>query len=267
MDYKEIGYANSDTTFKICHFDLQQILDNGQAFRWEKIDKYYTGFAHGRRLDITQTGDEVLLKDVSKADFESIWKVYFDLERDYGEIRLLFAEYGGIHLQEAMDYSPGLRMLNQDPWETLISFILSQNSNIPRIKNMIRALCAESEFPSAEKLATADLTHVKSGYRAEYIIDAARKVSSGEIDLKALEHLPTDEVRENLMKIRGVGPKVADCVLLFAFGRTEVCPMDVWMKKVMTRLYPRGFPDEIKPFAGIAQQYLFHYVRTAKISF
>jgi len=165
--------------------------------------------------------------------------------------------------------------LRQDVWETLISFILSQNSNIPRIKNMISALCRHFgnelpcggfAFPTAKALASLtaeDLAPIKCGYRASYIIDAARRVHDGQFNIHELNSRPTGNVRAALLDIHGVGPKVADCVLLFGFGRTECFPLDVWMKRVMETMYPDGFPEVLKDSAGIAQQFLFHYVRNS----
>jgi N-glycosylase/DNA lyase len=205
-------------------------------------------------------------------DFESVWKNYFDFSRDYGELKKVFSQSGEV-LREAIAFSPGLRLMRQDVWETLVSFILSQNSNIPRIKKMIETLCecfgerlscGGFAFPSAEvlaKLSADDLAPVRSGYRAAYIIDAARRVASGKFDAVALEKLSSEEIKKALLEIHGVGAKVADCVLLYGFGRTECYPADVWIKRVMNAFFPNGFPCEIKNFSGIAQQFLFHYAR------
>jgi len=163
--------------------------------------------------------------------------------------------------------------MRQDPWETLITFILSQNSNIPRIKKMVSGLCehfgqalpcGRYTFPTPESLVVAPeaLAAVRTGYRAPYIVDAARQVVEGKIDLAALAAQPSDEIKEALVKIHGVGPKVAECVLLYGFGKVERYPVDVWIKRVMESMYPAGFPEAFCATAGIAQQYLFHYART-----
>ncbi|MCL1846201.1 MAG: DNA-3-methyladenine glycosylase 2 family protein [Defluviitaleaceae bacterium] len=285
-------------------FDLAQTLDCGQAFRWcapsalwkpgasgdacAQNRELFVGIAQGRRLEISRANGEVILHDVSEDEFEKIWKNYFDIERDYGNLRALFSECSE-HLKNAVEFSPGLRLLRQNSWETLVSFILSQNANIPRIKKMVEALCenfgvrqahggncghvAERsleamhyfDFPTPEKLAglsEVDLAPLRLGYRAGYVLDAARRVASGEIDLHACENFSSDELCEVLQKIRGVGPKVAECVLLYGFGRVERYPADVWIRRAMSRWFPKGFPPEIKNFSGIAQQFLFHYIRT-----
>jgi N-glycosylase/DNA lyase len=259
------------------NFHLNQALDCGQAFRWRECDGgIFSGIAHGRRLEIALAGDTLTIKNTSLHEFEAIWKNYFDLSRDYDELRKIFAQSGGEHLQAALEFSPGLRLLNQDTWEILVSFILSQNSNIPRIKKMIENLCTllgeklpcgGYTFPTAAALAAVseqELAPIKCGYRAAYILDAAKQVASGKFNATALKNQPTAEIRESLLKIHGVGPKVADCVLLYGFSRTECYPADVWIKRVMTAFFPAGFPKKIEPHAGIAQQFLFHHVRTKK---
>ena len=271
-DYKNVIQDGADVVVEgIKHLDLAQTLDNGQAFRWQKItDNRFSGIAHGRFLEVELAGDNFVIKSTTMAEFENIWRDYFDLGRSYYQLRATFAAHET--MVDALNFSPGLRLMRQDAWEMLVSFILSQNSNIPRIKKMISALCESYgeklengfAFPTAEKLAqltVEDLSIIRSGYRAAYIIDAARQVASGELDLQKLSSLPTEDVRTALLKVHGVGPKVADCILLFGFGRTECFPLDVWMKRVMEKLYPSGFPQELSNIAGIAQQFLFHYAR------
>ena len=277
----------------IKHFDLDETLDCGQAFRYEKTETGYMGVAHNRHIELAYEGDNLVLKNVSANEFESIWKNYFDLGRNYGNLRAFLSEHGGEPMKLATGHSPGLRHMFQDPWEMLVSFILSQNTNIPRIKSMIRRLCEnfgeklpcgglaglQSEhhglktcppkypghaFPTCHRLAqlNADaLGIIKCGYRAEYILDAARRTADGKFNPCELKNKETAEIRHELLRIHGVGPKVADCVLLLGFGRIEVCPVDVWIKRAMAEFYPKGFPDKLLPYAGIAQQFLFHYVR------
>ena len=278
MDYTSIEFYNGDTVITgIQHFDLAQILDCGQAFRWSGSDtssSSFTGIAHGRRLNLEISDDTLVLKNVTPAEFETTWKNYLDLERDYSHLRKMFD--ADANLKKALEFSPGLRLMRQDAWEILISFILSQNSNIPRIKKMITLLCENFgqalpcggyAFPTPDALAqlTEDgLAIIRSGYRAPYIIDAARRVASGTLDLNMLMTKPTCDVRNDLLAVHGVGPKVAECVLLFGFGRIECFPLDVWMKRVMADMYPDGFPAGFAEFAGIAQQFLFHYARMTK---
>jgi len=273
MDYTKAEQSGNDVLISgIKNFNLAQILDCGQCFRWIGEGGEYTGIAHGRQLQLVLNGDTLILRDVSLCDFEYIWKDYFDLSRDYCQLRKLYSQDPS--LVQAVDFSPGLRVMRQDPWETLITFILSQNSNIPRIKKMVASLCehfgqalpcGSHAFPAPEALASPNpeaLAAVKTGYRAPYIIDAARRVAEGRLDLTALKAKPSDEIQKALIQIHGVGPKVAECVLLYGFSRVEVYPMDVWMKRIMANLYPAGFTEALSPTAGIAQQYLFHYART-----
>jgi len=277
MDYTSVKQKGKHIIVSgIKNFCPTQILDCGQAFRWhlaEEMDdgKTYSGFAHGRRLSLTYKNDTLILYDTSLHEFEETWKGYFDLDRNYEELHTLFIRYDADNMKKTLAYSPGLRLMRQDPWEILISFILSQNSNIPRIKKMISLLCENFgkalpcggfAFPDAKTLAIlspSDLADIKSGYRAPYIIDAAKQVVSGALDLSPSR--PTAEIKKALLNVHGVGPKVADCVLLFGFGKLECFPLDVWMKRVMAKMYPCGFPAELNDYAGIAQQYLFHYAR------
>jgi len=273
MDYTKAEQKGPDIIVSgIKNFDLAQTLDCGQCFRWEEKGGEYTGIAHGRRLSLAFSQGNLILRDTSPHEFEYIWKDYFDLGRDYTQIRKLYIT--DISLAKAVDFSPGLRVMRQDPWETLVSFILSQNSNIPRIKKMVALLCENfgealpcggHTFPTPEALANLTpeaLSAVRTGYRAPYIIDAARRVAHGQVDLAALKSQASDEIHKVLTQIHGVGPKVAECVLLYGFSKVERYPVDVWIKRVMAELYPEGFPEALGPTAGIAQQYLFHYVRT-----
>ena len=282
MDYSSIEQRGTDIVLtEIKNFIPAQVLDNGQCFRWSGDTNRYSGIAHGRQLELFLENNELTLKNVTLNEFESVWRDYFDLSRDYGELRRLYSMDDT--LNQAMAFSPGLRIMRQDPWETLVTFILSQNSNIPRIKGMVARLCENYgqvlqwdkntqdgngfTFPAPEVLAplsAGDLASVRSGYRAEYIIDAARRVADGRLNLSELQNMPSENVRTALMEIHGVGPKVADCVLLYGFGRVEHYPLDVWMKRVMASYYPNGFPEDLVCTAGIAQQFLFHYIRTNK---
>jgi len=269
MDYKNIKQQGTDIILTdIKNFNLPQVLDNGQSFRWSGDDKNFIGIAHGRQLQLNLNYEGLTLKNTSVEEFDAIWKDYFDLGRSYDELRQHYSI--DKTLVNAMDYSPGLRIMKQDPWETLISFILSQNSNIPRIKGMVARLCegfgkalpcGGFAFPEAEALVDANLDEVKTGYRADYIKDAARRAADGRLDFKKLSKASSEELKTALLEIHGVGPKVADCVMLFGFGRVERFPLDVWMKRVMAEYYPNGFPESLADTAGIAQQFLFNYIR------
>ena len=287
MDYRAAEQSGNDTLLTgVRHFDPAQTLDCGQAFRWSFVnsakasESCYTGIAHGRRLNISFAGGNLLLRDVPLSEFESIWKSYFDFGRDYAQLHKYFVEVGNHEtMRQALAYSPGLRLMKQDPWEMLISFILSQNSNIPRIKKMISLLCEHFgqplpcggfTFPDSEVLASLtpeDLAPIRSGYRAPFIIDSARHAVNGSFNPAALTLLPSEAIRETLLKIHGVGPKVAECILLYGFGRVERYPLDIWMNRVMTKLYPLGFPKGLIEHSGIAQQFLFHYARMNKEQF
>lgn len=272
MDYERIEYDGTDTVLAgIRYFDLDQTLDCGQCFRWSGSGGAYRGIAHGRLLELFLEDGRLTLKDVSPDEFEAVWRDYFDIGRDYGELRARFSSDDA--LREAVEFSPGLRIMRQEPWEALITFILSQNSNIPRIKGMVARLCecfgealpgGGFAFPGPERLAPLsgdDLIPLRCGYRAAYIIDAALRASDRRLRLDALYALPLEDARRELIQVHGVGPKVAECALLYGFGRVECFPMDVWMKRVMSSLYPAGFPEELCDVAGIAQQFLFHYAR------
>ena len=253
--------------------NLAQTLDCGQAFRFSPLpDGRWQGVA-GNRSCIVGLSENVLTIECScGGDCAVFWARYFDLERDYCSLHTLFST--DPILRRAISYCPGIRLLRQDGWETLCSFIISQNNNIPRIKGILQRLCmafgdplpdGQHAFPSARTLAGLPLEALdilRAGFRAKYLLDAAQKVTSGEVELEALFTLPLDEARELLKRIRGVGPKVAECVLLFGFSRTECFPQDVWIKRAMEQLYPDGLPEAFLPYAGIAQQYLFHYCRT-----
>lgn len=256
--------------------DLRHTLDCGQAFRWEEKESgKWHGIAYGKYLELEKSTDGTLvLYNTDEADFNGIWREYFDLDRDYEAINELLSQNG--ILKSATEYSNGIRILNQEPWETLCSFIISQNNNIKRIKGIISRLCESFgepinggfSFPSAERLSmltVEDLSPLRSGFRAKYILDAARKVASGEVCLENLYKMNIDEARNELMKITGVGPKVADCVLLFSLRHVNAFPKDVWIKRAMKILFDGDLPDFALPYAGIAQQYIFYYARETKL--
>ena len=250
-------------------FDLALCLDCGQAFRWQNDGSKWLGVAYGKHITIEQTATELIFYDCTEEDFNSIWKNYFDLDCDYEKI---VSEYNDDYLKQAVNEYNGIRILRQEPWEALCSFIISQNNNIPRIKGIIERLCEEfgdgetgkKSFPSAEKLATLtveDLAPLRAGFRAKYIIDAAQKVANGEIDFEKIREEPIEFGREELQKIKGVGAKVAECTLLYGFHKVEAFPIDVWVKRIMAEMYPDGLPECTKGTEGIAQQYLFHWRR------
>ncbi len=256
-------------------FALSETLDCGQAFRWrQREDGCWEGVAGGRYLCLESQGEDIFLQAVPEADLP-FWRQYFDLERDYEELAVLFRK--NPCLRRALASCPGIRVLRQEPWEALCTFILSANNNIPRIKGIVERLCQGwgeavpgtglPAFPKPEALAPLgeeDLAPLRAGWRSAYLLDAARQVAGGRLDLEETASLPTREAEARLLEVKGVGKKVAQCVLLFGFGRVECIPMDVWMKRVMAELYPRGFPGYLRPYGGIAQQVLFHYYRQGR---
>ncbi|MFT3952215.1 MAG: DNA glycosylase [Oscillospiraceae bacterium] len=261
MDFYRRG---ADLVLKQEDFDLDQTLDCGQAFRWERrADGAYTGFARDLALVIRRERDYFVLENTDEDTFLSVWVRYFDLATDYAALKNRYAD--DETLSAACRFSPGMRLLRQDGWEALCSFILSQNNNIPRIKGIIARMCALfSGFPTPAQLAQAGeagLAPLRAGFRARYLADAAQKLVDGVVRLDSLETMSLADARAQLMQIIGVGTKVADCALLYGQYRTEVVPMDVWMKRVMARFYPDGLPACTAATQGIAQQYLFHYIR------
>lgn len=253
-------------------FDLAQTLDCGQSFRWEELENGdFKGVAFDREVTVHLDGGEFYIFG-GKAEDGALWGDYFDLDFDYGIIKNELSALSPV-LKSAAEYAPGIRILKQDSWEALCSFIISQNNNIPRIKGIIKRLCESFgdktpdggfTFPSAQRLSqltVEDLAPLRSGFRAKYLIDAALKVSSGEINLNEVRIMPIDEARQSLMKIKGVGPKVAECALLYGMHRLECFPMDVWMKRAMAVLLPEFTIEDLGQYAGIAQQYIFHYSR------
>ena len=262
---KDIYITNKD-------FCLSETLDCGQAFRWKPLcdEDGFEGFSGSKYLKVLNYNDYIVFKNTTADDFENYWAYYFDLNTDYSYLKQKYSS--DETLKKACEYAPGIRLLRQDKWEALCSFIISQNNNIPRIKGIIERLCENFgdktengyTFPSANVIAKKsvdDLAPLRAGFRARYIIDAAKKVSSGEVNLDKVSTMPYDEARAELMKIVGVGIKVADCTLLYGMYRTEAFPVDVWIKRVLCEYYPNGLPECIKGSEGIAQQYLFHYIR------
>jgi len=263
------------------YFSAAQTFDCGQCFRFNEADGGIEGVAFGRFIRIEEDGGEVRLIGVSERDFCEIFERYLGLAEDYGAIRADIGEkmgaYGDV-IFKAMDCASGIRILHQDAWEAVASFIISQNNNIPRIKKIIENMSAglgapftgfdggtHYAFPTAEQVLAAGeagLAPFKMGFRARYLIDAARKYLSGEVDFEKIEKSGAEEAQKTLMSICGVGPKVASCALLFGFHKLEFFPVDVWIKRVLAKYYPGGIDiSALGAYAGVAQQYLFYYER------
>lgn len=272
MDFSQIIQTNGNIVLSdIRNFDLRNTLDSGQSFRWKELaENKWSAIAHSRLIEIEILGKDLIIYSTTREEFESVWQQYFAFATDYEELFSLFGQ--NEVMGQAIAFAPGIRVLKQDPFETLISFILSQNNNVKRIKGLVERLCENFgskigdsyAFPTLAQMqgvSVEDMSPVRSGFRAKYIVDAVNKLASGEIILDNLYSMTTEEARQELMKIYGVGKKVADCVLLYGFARTECIPEDVWMKRVMAQYFPQGMPESLYKYGGIAQQTLFHYAR------
>ena len=251
--------------------DLDLTLDCGQAFRWSRNeDGSYTGVALSHPLTVYRDGDNLVLQGTTMEEFRDFWRHYFDLDRDYESICATLKQ--DELLRSTIDRYYGIRILNQDGWEALCSFVISQQNNIKRIKTIIRRLCAAYGddlggglygFPTPDRLAQVSEEELRAlglGYRAGYIAQLSCAVAGGELDLSGVSDMTLEEAKAFLMNIRGVGVKVASCALLFGFGFYSAFPVDVWMKRVM-EYYPQGLPECFAGYEGIAQQYLFHWAR------
>lgn len=273
----------------VTEFDLGQTFSCGQCFRWERdSDGTYTGLYGAHPLRIGQQGDVITLYHTTKEEYETIWRGYFDLNTDYRAIQAHLSR--DAVMRRAISAGRGIRLLVQEAFETLISFIISANNNIPRIKGIIARLCeafgapAPFEggtvyaFPTAEtltRLTRADLAPLRAGFRDKYILDAAQKAASGAVDFDAVYAMDYAAAKRELKKVMGVGDKVADCVLLFGFQKYDAFPVDVWVRRVLEYCYPDGAHrsdaaafarERFGPYGGFAQQYLFYYARENKIA-
>ncbi len=253
--------------------DTVKTFECGQCFRWNcGGDGIYRGVADGYYAEVSVRDGEVYITSDAP---EELWQRYFDLDTDYDEISRAFT---GQYLEQCVRYGSGIRILRQDGWEALCSFIISQCNNISRIKGIVERLCEGFgdeiragdrlyySFPSAERLALlepGELACIRAGYRAEYIICAARAVAAGDIDLEALRQCDYKQAIKTLRTIRGVGEKVANCVVLFGLWHMEAFPIDVWMKRALKENFPPDFsPESLGRYAGLAQQYIFYYARS-----
>lgn len=261
---------------ELSHFDPDKTFNCGQCFRFEKNGSAWEGVAKGKYVSIKSDGDgTVFFSGADAEEFRTTWRDFLDCDTDYDSIADDFSALGGV-MGEAVAISRGIRILRQDPWEALCSFIISQNNNIPRIKKIINALCREYgekiyspdgrefyTFPTPRALFEAGeegIYALKTGFRAKYLYDAAKKIVLRDIDLKAVYDMDTQSGAEYLKQIKGVGDKVSACVLLFAYHKTDSFPIDIWVKKILKKYFDGKVPD-FGTYAGIAQQYLFFYER------
>lgn len=258
--------------------DIEKIASSGQCFRLSKIsESTYRIIAWNKMLTIKTEENQIVKFDCSEDEFESLWKDYFDLEQDYNEF-ISSVDKSDTFLCNSAQYGKGIRILNQDPWEMLITFIISQRKNINSIKKAVEILSTKYgevideknhiyAFPTAQRLATASIEELNGcslGYRSRYVYSAAEMVSSGVMDLELLKQLSDDEMRNKLKTIHGVGDKVADCIMLFGFHRFDAFPKDVWINRIIDYEYNGVFPfEQYKGFSGVIQQYIFDYVRNS----
>lgn len=264
-------------TFELCgvqELNPQRTFDCGQCFRWNAdAEGKYRGVASGKAAVVWAEAGRTYIECAAGDIY--FWRDYLDMETDYAEARrsIEVCDY----LRECATYGEGIRILRQDKWEALCSFIISQCNNIPRIKGIVEKLCSlygepveapwgeARAFPTAERVADLSeeaLAPLRSGYRAPYILAAARAVAGGDIDLDATALLPCGEARAELKKLNGVGDKVANCVVLFGLHQLDAFPVDVWIKRALAANMPKGFdPSSLGKYAGLAQQYMFFHAR------
>lgn len=275
-------------------FELRDIFECGQCFRWNKQeDGSYTGVFKNNVLNVKKNKDEIIFEGICENEIQQTVENYFDLNRNYEKIKEQLSKVDQ-NMKKSIEYGNGIRILNQDLWETIISFIISANNNIPRIKGIIERLSEKYgdeikykgnkyyTFPTPEQLKNVTVEEYRKlglGFRDIRLYETTKMILNKQVDIENMKNNPnTIEVREELLKLSGVGPKVADCILLFSdLKRFEVFPIDVWVRRVMNDLYIKN-EDETKvnkkqiekianekfgDLAGLAQQYLFYWRREA----
>lgn len=272
-------------------FNITHIFECGQCFRWNRIDENtYIGVIKGAVIKVKQEGNKIIFTGNSEKNFKDTINYYFDLNTNYTEYKNKLSNIDGF-MEESIKFGDGIRILKQDLWECIISFIISANNNIPRIKKIIERISKEYgkeiefegniyyEFPTPEELSKAsieDLRALGTGFRDKRIFNTTKMILEKKVDLEKITKFETsEEMREDLLKLDGVGPKVADCILLFSLKRLDVFPIDVWVRRVMNDLYIHNEIEEkvnkqqlqklaeekFGNLAGMAQQYLFYWKR------
>ena len=271
----------------VADFDPKHIFECGQCFRWmAEEDGSYTGVAKGKVINVSRENDTVYIKNSSLKDFNDIWKDYFDLNTDYTKIKNILKNMDE-HLEKATEFGWGIRILRQDPWEMIISFIISSNNRIPMIQRAIGNLSRQYgtyigqyngvdyyDFPTPEQLNKASIEDIRAcstGFRDKYIKSTTEAVINNNDDVYKYNSLSTEECRKELMKFNGIGPKVCDCIAVFGMQKYDTFPVDVWVKRVMQEFYvddDMSLPkmrtyaiDKFGDLSGFAQQYLFYYAR------
>ena len=304
MDFLSVEESNNSMVIKgIKNFNIKQILECGQCFRWERItDNNYIVVANRRVIEIIQNGDEVTIENCNMEEFNNIWLDYFDLNREYIDIKQELSK--DELLRKSVEFVYGIRILNQDPFEMLISFIISARNSIPSIKKTVNKISKKwgdkieykgktyYAFPTPSQLCDATLEEIQetgASFRSKYIISTVKNVNESleakkteklsddqlKYDLDYIKSLSTDECHAALQNFMGVGAKVADCIMLFSMGKHSAFPVDVWVKRAMIHFYlaPDVSLQKIRIFgrdkfgelAGMAQQYLFYYARENSI--
>ena len=252
-------------TVEIDHMNLHQIANSGQCFRWQQInDNIYKIPAFGKELTISQDGNTFILS-CDENEWNSLWKNYFDLETNYNEVENIIMESDDDFLKAAYEFGSGIRILRQDLWEVIISFIISQNNNIPRIKRSINKLCENNggEFPDYIDLINMSYCNTLSkmglGYRDKYLLNIIPWWTAKGKYIN-WESLSNEKSKSELMKIKGIGKKVSECILLFGLHKLDSFPIDTHIKKILDREYDGEMPDwAFGKYAGLFQQYLFYY--------
>lgn len=293
MDYRDYELVEEQKDKVIVrgikNFDLHNVFECGQCFRWNKTTSgSYIGVAFGKVIEVDKINNDLVISNTSLAEFYDIWEDYFDLKRNYSEVKELLSK--DPVLKKSIEFGSGIRILKQEPFELTISFIISANNRIPMIKRAIKNICekwgqkiefnGESyyTFPSPEKLSSVtveELEGCSTGFRAKYIEDTVKKIYNNEMNLNSIKELDDDECHKKMQEFMGVGPKVADCIILFSMQKYSVFPVDVWVKRAMQYFYlaPEVSLPKIRKFArdkfgelsGFAQQYLFYWARENNI--
>ena len=282
-----------ELVLKVKCFNLKYTLECGQCFRWKKIDEnWYVGVIKDRVIKIRQVEDKLYIRSNNMDNIEEVIKEYFDLNTDYETIEKRISKIDE-NVNKAVKNTTGIRILNQNFFETLMSYIISANNNIPRISKSVnlisekygKKIVFENEeyflFPTTEELkgvTEEDFKKCGVGFRARYLKHAVEDILNNKVNIKNIERINTEKLKKNLLNIMGVGPKVADCILLFSCKRKEVFPIDVWVERVMTNLYFKEYgramkkreileyaDKHFKEDAGIVQQHLFYNVREGLI--
>ncbi|MCI1715887.1 DNA-3-methyladenine glycosylase family protein [Clostridium sp.] len=300
MDFNYVENFKDGIVVKdVRNFELEHIFDCGQCFRWDRQNNgNYIGVAFGRVIEVEKSKDDVIIYNTNEDDFRNIWVKYFDLYRDYGEIKNVLSSDST--LRESIRFGYGMRLLQQEPFELIISFIISANNRIPMIKRAIKNISKKwgeeikykdktyYSFPTIESLNTASMEELQNcgtGFRNKYIKDTVSKIYSlgnheneeydEKYDIHWIKNQEDQVCHRELQKFMGIGPKVADCIMLFSMQKYSAFPVDVWVKRAMIHFYLapdvslkkiRDFGiNKFGKFSGFAQQYLFYYARENSI--